>query len=114
MTLETTKAGRIVQNAEDNNDTSTPQPQIHVEERKLTLHDFLKTCTKIGGSDVHLQADSVPMIRVDGRARFLDCPPTPNEVMKEYVKQILDAQGEPEEKRHILDHKGAVDVAYSM
>src|SRR5262245_4534561 len=55
-------------------DRDTPQPEIHVEERRLTLHDFLKTVVKINGSDLHLQAGSVPMIRVDGRARFLDCP----------------------------------------
>ena len=55
-------------------DRDTPQPAIHVEERKLSLHDFLKTVVKINGSDLHLQSGSVPMIRVDGRARFLDCP----------------------------------------
>lgn len=114
MTVDSSSAGRIVDNAEVEEDTSTPQSQIHVEERRLTLHDFLKTCVKIGGSDIHLQADSIPMIRVDGRARFLDCPPTPNELMKEYVDQIINAQGEPEDRRHTLDHKGAIDVAYSM
>jgi twitching motility protein PilT len=106
------KAGPIVENADIDRDT--PQPQIHVEERKLTLHDFLKTCVKIGGSDIHLQSASVPMIRVDGRARFLDCPPPNDDAMKEYVDQIMKAQGEPEERRHQLEHKGAVDVAYSM
>src|SRR5688572_22803838 len=110
MTVDTKGAGRIVENADDEKDTTTPQPQIHVEERKLSLHDFLKTCVKIGGSDIHLQADSVPMIRVDGRARFLDCPPSPDEAMKEYVDQIMNAQGESKDKRHTLEHMGAVDV----
>jgi twitching motility protein PilT len=95
-------------------DRETPQPEIHVEERHLKLHDFLKTSVKIGGSDVHLQADSVPMIRVDGRARFLDTPPLSDDALKDYVAQILDSQADPADKRHILDHKGAVDVAYSM
>jgi len=40
------------------------QPDIRVEERRLKLDDFLKTAIKIDGSDVHLQATSVPMIRV--------------------------------------------------
>lgn len=105
---------RIIENAELEKDTSTPQPNIHVEERRLTLHDFLKTAVKINGSDIHLQADSRPVIRVDGRARFLDCPPPTNDIMKEYVDQILNSQADPADKRHILDHKGAVDVAYSM
>src|SRR5215471_13294727 len=95
-------------------DRDTPQPEIHVEERQLKLLDFLKTVVKIKGSDLHLQASSVPMIRVDGRARFLDCPPPTDESMNEYVKTIMDSQAEPQEKKHILEHKGAVDVAYSV
>src|SRR3954447_7472205 len=98
---------RIIENADVDRDTSTPQPQIHVEERRLTLHDFLKTAVKINGSDIHLQAGSVPMIRVDGRPRFLDCPPSSDEAMKEYVDQVVNAQQEPAEKRGILEHKGS-------
>src|SRR5687768_4942188 len=105
-------SGPIVENADIDRDT--PQPEIHVEERRLKLDDFLKTCVKIGGSDVHLQAGSVPMIRVDGRARFLDCPPPTDEMLKEYVDQIIAHQGEPQERRHTLEHKGSVDVAYAL
>jgi hypothetical protein len=76
-------------------DRTSPQPEIHVEERRLTLHDFLKTSVKINGSDIHLQADSVPMIRVDGRARFLDVPPLTDELMTEYVEKVLEAQTLP-------------------
>ncbi|HEY7088384.1 MAG TPA: PilT/PilU family type 4a pilus ATPase [Tepidisphaeraceae bacterium] len=95
-------------------DRETPQPHIHVEERRLTLHDFLKTVVKANGSDLHLQAGSIPMIRVDGRARFLDCPAPTDEALKEYVDTIIAAQGEPEDRRETLNHKGAVDVAYSL
>src|SRR3984957_11428209 len=114
MSATTTGAKMNVPPANADIDRETPQPHIHVEERKLSLHDYLKTCVKIGGSDLHLQAESVPMIRVDGRARFLDVPATTGELMKEYVDQIMSAQGEPEDKRHTLEHKGAVDVAYSL
>ena len=110
--MSTIKATDIVENADI--DRETPQPAIHVEERKLSLPDFLKTVIKAKGSDLHLQSGSVPMIRVDGRARFLDCQPPNDEMMKEYVDAILKAQGEPEERRHTLEHKGAVDVAYSL
>jgi twitching motility protein PilT len=112
MSGESSQASQIVENADIDRDT--PQPTIHVEERRLTLHDFLKTCVKSGGSDVHLQSGSTPMVRVDGRARFLDCSPPTDDSMKEYVDQIMNSQGEPAEKRHILDHKGAVDVAYIL
>src|SRR5262245_58405078 len=108
----TSKATEIPDNADIDRDT--PQPEIHVEERQLKLLDFLKTVVKAKGSDLHLQAGSIPMIRVDGRARFLDCPPPTDEAMKEYVDTIIASQGEPQEKRHLLEHKGAVDVAYSV
>jgi twitching motility protein PilT len=99
---------QIVENADIDRDT--PQPEIHVEERSLKLHDYLKTCIKVNGSDLHLQEASVPMIRVDGRARFLDTPPATEAQMKEFVSQLVP---DPE-KADILHHKGAVDVAYSM
>jgi twitching motility protein PilT len=102
----------IVENADIDRDT--PQPEIHVEERRLALNDYLKTVIKTNGSDLHLQAGSIPMIRVDGRARFLDTPPPTDEAMKEYVDTIMKAQGEEADRRHTLDHKGAVDVAYSL
>src|SRR5688572_7770537 len=108
-----TKVGQVVENA-DVIDRTSDQPEIHVEEKRLTLHDFLKTVVKVNGSDLHLQAGSVPMIRVDGRARYLDIPALTDDTMKEYVDQILNAQAEPQEKRDILNHKGAVDVAYAF
>ena len=49
------KSQPIVANAEPERDR-TPQPQIHVEERRLSLNDFLKTLVKMNGSDLHLQA----------------------------------------------------------
>jgi twitching motility protein PilT len=94
-------------------DRSTPVPEIHVEERRLTLNDFLKTAVKVNASDVHLQAGSVPMLRVDGRARFLDCPATTDEAMKEYVDELFvsDVDGD---KRKILEGRGSVDLSYAM
>ena len=99
---------QIVENADIDRDT--PVPEIHVEERSLKLHDYLKTTVKVNGSDLHLQAGSIPMIRVDGRARFLDTPPATDAQMEEFVKQLVP---DPE-KWEILQHKGAIDVAYSM
>ena len=92
-------------------DHETEQPEIHVEERRLGLHDFLKTCIKVGGSDVHLQAGSIPMIRVDGRARFLDCPEATDDQMESMIKQIV---GDKEDLWNRLHEKGAIDCAYAM
>jgi len=94
--------------------TPTEVSSVRVEERRLSLHDFLKTCIKIGGSDIHLQAGSIPMIRVDGKAKFLDCPAPTDDAMKEYVDQMINAQGDPQARHEILEKKGALDIAYSM
>lgn len=91
-------------------DRTTPQEHIHVEQRKLVLADFLRTCIRINGSDLHLQSASVPMIRVDGRARFLDCPPSTDEQMEEYVQTLL----RDEDQRRTLDQRGAIDVSYVL
>jgi twitching motility protein PilT len=103
-----TKSGQIIENAQI--DKETPQPQIHIEERRLSLVDFLKTCIKINGSDVHLQAGSVPMIRVDGRARYLDCPELTDDQLKTIVKELCPQA----DKFEILEKRGAVDLAYPM
>lgn len=96
--------------AESDVDRDVPQPQIRVEERRLDLHDFLKTCVKVNGSDLHLQADSIPMVRVDGRARFLESPPLSDERMEQFVKQLI---GTPDQAQQLEKH-GAVDLSYSL
>jgi twitching motility protein PilT len=101
-------------NAEQERDTAAPSAPIHVEERQLKLVDFLKMSVKVNGSDIHLQAGSIPMIRIDGHAKFLDCPPLTDDQMKSYVDQIIDSQVEKEEKGGLLHGKGSVDCAYSM
>ena len=88
----------------DDAEKDAPAPQIHVEEKRLKLDDYLKTLVKVNGSDLHLQADSVPMIRVDGKARFLDCPKPDNALMTEYVKTIVKSQEDWER----LENKGAL------
>src|SRR5262249_37186354 len=117
MTTTSTAAADIKDVKENADiDRDTPQPDIHVEERRLTLHDFLKTVIKTNGSDLHLQAGSVPMIRVDGRARYLDCPAPDDDAMKEIVDSILKAHAEPDDRprRHGPARRWWVGVAYSL
>ena len=83
---------------------------IHVAERKIALIDFLRTVVKANGSDLHLQGGSVPMIRVDGRARFLECPPSTDEQMDDYIRQLIA----DEEHWKTLEHRGATDMSYAM
>src|SRR3982750_1543737 len=104
--MSTSTKAELVENADIDRDT--PQPEIHIEERRLKLLDFCKTAVKGNGAGIPLQAGRAPMIRVDGRARFLDCPALSDDDMKEYVEQIMQSQAEPAEKKHILEHKGSV------
>jgi twitching motility protein PilT len=106
-----TRIEDVKENAPLDVDPQVAQTPIHVEERRLTLRDFLKTTIKINGSDLHLQAGSIPMIRVDGKARFLDCPPPDDEQLTVIVKELT---GNDHEKLQILEHKGALDCAYAM
>jgi twitching motility protein PilT len=106
-----TRIEDVKENAPPDPEGHLPQPPIHVEERRLTLRDFLKTTIKINGSDLHLQAGSIPMIRVDGKARFLDCPAPDDEQLTAMVRELT---GNDAEKLSILEHKGALDCAYAM
>jgi twitching motility protein PilT len=92
-------------------DHDAPQPTIKVEERRLGLRDFLKTLIKVNGSDLHLQEGSVPLVRVDGRARFLECPEPDEAQMAEIVAQLVAGH---DEQKNILEKRGSVDLAYVL
>ncbi|HWE02417.1 MAG TPA: PilT/PilU family type 4a pilus ATPase [Tepidisphaeraceae bacterium] len=89
-------------------------PAISVQERRVTLVDFCRTAIKINGSDIHLQGGAVPMIRADGKPKFLDLPPLSDDLMKEYVNEICNSQSSGAEKREILEKRGSVDLAFPM
>jgi len=50
------------------------------------------------------------MIRVDGRARFLDCPPLGDDQMLEFLKQMI----KEEDNWTTLKDRGATDISYAM
>src|ERR1700683_5607307 len=99
------------QSAEISSDAAAPaESQVQVGARRLTLNDFTRTTIRLNASDLHIQSDSVPMIRVDGRARFLDCPPATDAQMSEYIAQIM----KDEKHRKALEEIGSVDLAYVL
>ena len=75
-----------------------------------SLRQFLKTVVTAGGSDLHLQADSTPVIRVDGKLRFLDCPQPSNETMMSFIHELAGT----DDKRHEFQHKGSCDTSYAL
>ena len=110
MALQSSPSGAVESASNGTVEPEISQPQIHIEERHLSLLDFLRQCVKLGGSDVHLQAGSTPMIRVDGRPRYLACPETTDQQMVEYTNEVFKDPA----KRAIFDKRGAVDLAYAM
>ena len=85
-------------------------PVIRIEERQLHLLDYLQLCIKQGASDLHLQAGSVAMLRIDGRPKFLPGEELTDAQLKDYSDTLLH---DPE-KRKIFDERGAVDMAFFM
>ncbi|MEM1012314.1 MAG: hypothetical protein AAGI46_08835, partial [Planctomycetota bacterium] len=83
-----------------------PNPEVTAASRNgsaskvPSLRQFLKSVVQVGGSDLHLQADSTPVIRVDGRLRFLDCGQPDNEMMVGFVKELA---GDDEKFQEFLD-----------
>ena len=95
----------------DGLDQEEPQGEpIHIEQKRPNLRQFLKAVVSLNGSDLHLQADSVPMIRVNGRAKFLDCPPPENEDMQKFVEEMIT---DPD-KQNDLHVKGSCDTSYTL
>jgi twitching motility protein PilT len=87
--------------------------EIHVEDRQtkqFTLEKFLRTSIKLGASDIHLQAGSTPMMRIDGRARFLDVGEMTDAQMESYVEQLVT---DPEKLQN-LKEMGSCDTSYSL
>ena len=83
---------------------------VHVTERRLPLIDFLRTLIKVNGSDVHFQVGSVPLIRIDGRPRFLDVPPSTDPQLDEYVRELIKDEG----RWKMLEQRGATDLSYAL
>jgi twitching motility protein PilT len=94
----------------DGIDRNQPVERVAVDERVHKLIDYLKTVLKVSGSDLHLQAGSVPMVRIDGRARFLDCPVLTDAQMVEFIGELIVH----DDHRRILESKGSIDLSYAM
>ena len=109
MSTTATRIEDFKENA-DGVDHNAPVESIHMEEKRPTLRQYLKTVVTAGGSDLHLQADSIPMIRVNGRAKFLDSPPPEQEEMQKFVAEMIT---DPD-KQNDLQHKGSCDTSFTL
>ncbi len=55
----------------------------------MDIRDLLEETIKLGASDLHLCANSPPVVRVDGEIKFLDYPPLKGEDTKRLIYSLL-------------------------
>ncbi|MBN1866377.1 PilT/PilU family type 4a pilus ATPase [Candidatus Sumerlaeota bacterium] len=70
---------------------------------RIELNAILDGASKIGASDIHLNQNNPPYLRVDGILRPIQAPPLDHETLAYYLKSMMPAGLEPafEEKRGI-------------
>jgi len=56
---------------------------------KLDIDELLAFTVNSGASDLHISAGSIPMVRIHGKLRKLDLPPTPVEDMERLAHDVL-------------------------
>lgn len=77
--------------------------------KQLTLSRILSYAVKNGASDIHLKVERPPVVRIDGRIRFVGETPLTQEHMLGYLDEIMD---EPQRKRFM--ETGDADLALTM
>lgn len=75
----------------------------------MELVSILEALIELEGSDIHLQAGAVPMVRVGGDLRPLNSPPLSDDRIREIMKQI--SWGEIQIR---LDKERSVDFSFEM
>ncbi len=74
------------------------------EEKKVSIHQLLKTMVEAGGSDLHITTGTPPQLRIDGRMVPLKLPPLQPADTKQLCYSILtDAQKRKFEEENELD-----------
>ncbi len=73
------------------------------------MEQLLKSLPKHGASDLHLQVQSAPRVRLAGKLRELKAPPLSRGELENYVRSILTEQQSAQ-----LEATGSVDLAYGI
>ncbi|GMV24199.1 MAG: twitching motility protein PilT [Phycisphaerae bacterium] len=66
----------------------------------MELVRLLEALVKLGGSDLHLQAGSAPMVRLGGDLKPLEAPPLEDSNIREYMQQMSPAQAQIRLEEH--------------
>ncbi len=76
---------------------------------EMKILSLFKALIKLGGSDLHLKANSKPRVRLGGDIKVVNADPLSNEQIEEMMYAIM----QPKSKEHFL-REGAVDFAYDI
>lgn len=74
----------------------------------MELERILNGAGDMGASDVHLQADAPPMLRLGNAVRPVDSPPLTNEALTAFLESIV-----PPRMKERLGSPGGIDFSYS-
>lgn len=74
-----------------------------------TINELIQIMVERNASDLHLKAESPPVIRVDGELYLLEEPPLTPEAMKEYAATIMS-----DKQIAIFSEQNEIDFAYSV
>ncbi len=75
----------------------------------MDLHELLRFAVESKASDLHLQAGSVPMLRIEGQTRFIEAPPLTEEQTRDFVTSILPQSIRADADRAVIH---GVDFSY--
>jgi twitching motility protein PilT len=75
----------------------------------MTLRRLLLTAIENDASDLHVQAGSPPMLRISGKAHYVDCPPLSAAQLAEFADLVLE-----DVSAGILAQEGSCDLAYVL
>ena len=75
----------------------------------VTLRRLLRTAIENDASDLHIQAGSPPVLRIDGRIHKIECPPISAEQLVAFCDLVLD-----DVTAGILAQEGSCDLAYVL
>ena len=77
--------------------------------RQLTLKRILTYAVRNGASDIHLKVARPPVVRIDGRIRFVGETPLADEHMMAYLAEIMD-----DRQRAAFLESGDADLALAL
>src|SRR6266567_4308671 len=77
--------------------------------KKKRIDTYFKTVAAVNGSDIHIKADAIPRVRVNGELKVLKTDPLSPPEIDAMVEEMLD-----KEQLLAYHQHGTLDLAYAM